>query len=84
MAVRNVEIRKDGEKYIILEQAGSDRHGDKPVHEAAGRAEAESWLRQQGGDPAQVAKVLEDAETAPQAFLELSADWSEAEQFPRR
>lgn len=83
MAVRNLEIKKQGERYIVAEQVGSDRHNSSPVYEAGSREDADRWLREQGGAPDLVADALQNAEAGP-AFLELAGNWDEAEGFPRR
>ena len=84
MAIRNVEIRREGEGFRILEQAGSDPGREQSSYEAAGRDDAESWLVEQGGDRESVRKALEDASAGSPVYVELKGDWSEAENFPRR
>jgi hypothetical protein len=81
--ILNLEIRRQGEGYLILEQAGSNYHADQPVHEAANRADAETWLARQGAVPEDVARVLDDAGTTERVVLEINGDYSEAEGFPR-
>jgi hypothetical protein len=81
--IQNLEIRRRGEGYVILEQAGSNYHADQPVHEAASRADAEAWLAGQGAAPEDVARVLDDAGSAERVLIEISGDYSEAEDFPK-
>ncbi len=82
--IQNLEVRKQGEGFLILEQAGSNYHADQPVHEAASRADAESWLTGQGAAQADVARALDDAGRADRAFLEIDGGYSEAEGFPKQ
>ncbi len=82
--IQTLEVKKKGDGYVILEQAGSNYHEDRPVHEAASRSEAESWLAGQGADSAQVAKALESAGGAERVFLEIGGDYAEAEGFPKQ
>ncbi|HEY0785842.1 MAG TPA: hypothetical protein VGD62_08205 [Acidobacteriaceae bacterium] len=82
--IQNLEIRKQGERYLILEQAGSNYHADRPVHEAADRADAKAWLTERGAAPEDVARVLDDAGSSERVFLEIDAGYSEAEGFPKQ
>ncbi len=84
MAVRNLEIRKQGEGYLIAEQAGSNYHQEKAVHQSPDREDARKWLCGQGGSPDFVDQALEDAETTERVFLEMVGNYSEAEEFPKR
>lgn len=84
MAIRNVEVRRKGEGFSILEQAGSDQHKERVVHEASSRTDAEAWLKEQGGEPESIRKALNDAGTDSPVFIELGGNWSEAESFPKR
>jgi hypothetical protein len=81
--IQNLEIREQGEGYVILEQAGSNYHADRPVHEAANRADAEAWLTGQGAQPEDIARALNDAGSAERVLIEINGDYSEAEGFPR-
>ncbi len=82
--IQNLEVKKNGDGYVILEQDGSNYHEDRPVHEAATRAEAESWLAEQGADSAQVSKALDAAGGSERIFIEIAGDYSEAEGFPKQ
>ncbi len=84
MAVRTLEIRKQGEGYVILEQAGSNYRKDSATYEAPNRADAEQWLRRQGGSPDLVDQALDDAAGAERVFFELVGNYDEAEGFPAR
>jgi hypothetical protein len=81
--IQNLEIREQGEGYVILEQAGSHYHADRPVHEAANRADAEAWLTGQGAQTEDIARALNDAGSAERVLIEINGDYSEAEGFPR-
>jgi hypothetical protein len=81
--IQNLEIRKQGEGYVILEQAGSNYHADQPVHEAANRADAEAWLAERGAAQQDVARALDEAGSAERVLIEIDGDYSEAEGFPR-
>jgi len=81
--IQNLEIRKQGEGYVILEQAGSNYHADQTVHEAANRADAEAWLAEQGAAPEDIARALDDAGETARVLIEINGDYSEAEGFPR-
>ncbi len=84
MAVRTLEIRKQGETYLILEQAGSNYRKDSATYESPSRADAEHWLRQQGGSPDLVDQALDDAATTERVFLEMVGNYDESEGFPKR
>ncbi len=84
MAVRNLEIRKKGEGFSILEQAGSNYHLDQPVHEALSRENATDWLKQQGAALEQVERALNDAAQSDRSYVEIAGDYSEGEDFPKR
>lgn len=84
MAVRNLEIRKKGEGFSILEQAGSNYHLDQPVHESPSRKEANDWLKQQGAGAEQVERALNDASQSERSYVEIAGDYSEGEDFPKR
>ncbi len=84
MAVRTLEIRKQGEGYVILEQAGSNYRKDSATYESPNRADAEGWLRRQGGSPDLVDQALDDAASTERVFLELVGNYDEAEGFPKR
>ena len=84
MAIRNLEIRKQGEGYTIYRQAGSNAHQDQPVHQSPTREDAAEWLQQQGASNDAVEQALVSASSAEQAFVEIDEDYSEAENFPRR
>ncbi len=81
--IQNLEIRKQGEGYVILEQAGSNYHADRPVHEAPNRADAETWLAGQGAASEDISRALDDAGNAERVLIEIDGDYSEAEGFPR-
>jgi hypothetical protein len=81
--IQNLEVKKKGEGYVVLEQAGSNYHEDRPIFQAATRAEAESWLTGRGADLSQVAKALDDAGSSERVFVEVEGDYSEAEGFPK-
>ncbi len=81
--IQNLEIRKQGEEYVILEQAGSNYHEDRSVYEAANRADAEAWLAGQGATPEDIVRALDDAGSAERVLIEINGDYSEAEGFPR-
>ncbi len=82
--IQNLEIRKQGEGYLILEQAGSNYHADRPLREAANRGEAEAWLAEQGAAQEDVARALDDAGSADRAFVVIEGDYSESEDFPKK
>ncbi len=84
MAVRTLEIQKQGEKYIISEQEGSNYRKDSATYESPNRADAESWLRRQGGSPDLVDQALDDAASTERVFLEMVGNYDEAEGFPKR
>ncbi len=84
MAIRNLEIRKQGQGYTIFEQAGSNSRQDRPVHESPNREDAAAWLTGQGAPADAVEQALATAATAPQAFVELPEGYAEAENFPKR
>lgn len=84
MAIRNLEIRKEGEGYTILDQAGSNPNADQPIHRSHDRAEAEQWLQSQGGALDQIGQVLNDAESGGTVYLEIPDDGSENTNFPKR
>jgi hypothetical protein len=82
--IQNLEIRRQGDGYVILEQAGSNYHADQPVHESGNRAEAETWLAGQGAAPEDVARVLDDAGRAERVLIEINGEYAEAQGFPKR
>ena len=82
--IQNLEVKKKGDGYVILEKAGSNYHEDRPVYEAATRADAESWLAKRGADSAQVSKALNNAGGSERTFIEIAGDYSEAEGFPKQ
>lgn len=82
--IQNLEIRKQGEGFLILEQAGSNYHADQPLFEAATRAEAEAWLVGQGAPQEDVARALDAAGDIERVFVEINGDYSEAEDFPKQ
>jgi hypothetical protein len=82
--IQNLEVKTKGEGYVVLEQAGSNYHEDRPIFEAATRGEAESWLAERGADMSQVAKALDDAGSSERVFIEVNGDYSEAEGFPKK
>jgi hypothetical protein len=81
--IQNLEIRQEGERYVVLEQAGSNYHAEEPVHEAAGRDETEQWLLAQGAAQADVTRAFEDIVSTGRVYVEIEKDYSEAEGFPR-
>jgi hypothetical protein len=83
MALRTFEIRKNGEGYTILEQAGSNYHRDMAVHESPNREDAQQWLSKEGGAPDLVNQALDDAATTERVFVEMVGDYSESEDFPK-
>lgn len=84
MAVRNLEIRKNGEGFSILEQAGSNYHQDQPVYESPSREDAADWLKQQGAEGEPVERALNDAAQSDRSYVEIAGDYSEGEDFPKR
>ena len=84
MAVRTLEIQKQGERYIISEQEGSNYRKDSATYESPSRADAEQWLRRQGGSPDLVDQALDDAASAERVFLEMVGNYDEAEGFPKQ
>jgi hypothetical protein len=82
--IQNLEIRKQGEGFLILEQAGSNYHADQPIYEAANRAEAEAWLTEQGAAQEDVGRALDESGGAERVFVEINGDYSEAEGFPKQ
>jgi hypothetical protein len=81
--IQNLEIRKQDEGYVILEQAGSNYHADQPVHEATNRTDAEAWLTGQGATQEDISRALDDAGRAERVLIQINGDYSEAEGFPR-
>lgn len=84
MAVRTLEICKQGEGYVILEQAGSNYRKDSATYNSPNRDDAAQWLRRQGGSPDLVDDALENAETTDRVFFELVGNYDESEGFPKR
>ena len=82
--IQNLEIRKEGESYVILQQAGSNYHAEEPIHPAAGRDETVEWLLSQGAAQADVTRALEEVMSAGQVYIEIDRDYSEAEGFPKQ
>ncbi len=82
--IQNLEIRKDGERYVVLEQAGSNYHAEQPLHPAAGRDEIEQWLLAQGAAQADVTRAFEDIVSAGRVFVEIDQGYAEAEGFPKQ
>ena len=81
--ILNVEIRKRGEGYAIVEQTASD-HTEQgaPVFEGP-REAVENWLAERGTPQADVARALELAKEDSGSLLEVNMDYSESEEFPR-
>ena len=84
MALRTLEIQKKAEGYVITEQVGSNYRKDSAVYESPDRADAEGWLRRQGGAPDLVDNALDDAAKGERVFFELVGNYDEAEGFPKR
>ena len=84
MAVRTLEIRKQGEGYVILEQAGSNYRKESATYESPNREDAGQWLRREGGAPDLVDQALDDASSTERVFLEMAGNYDEAEGFPKR
>jgi hypothetical protein len=81
--ILNVEVRKQGEGYALLEQTASD-HRDKSTAVFQGPRDAvESWLAEHGVTPEDRARALAEAKEDSGMLLEVDADYSEAEEFPR-
>jgi hypothetical protein len=76
--IQNLEIRKQGEGFLILEQAGSNYHADQPIYEA------EAWLTEQGAAQEDVGRALDESGGAERVFVEINGDYSEAEGFPKQ
>ncbi len=83
MALRTLEIQKQGETYVISEQAGSNYRKDAATYESPSLEDAASWLRRQGGAPDHVDKALSDASGGDRVFLEMVGNYDEAEGFPK-
>ena len=83
MALRNFEIKKQGEGFLISEQEGSNYHREVTVHEAADRHDASDWLRSEGGAPDLVEEALDQAQQSGQAFVQMVGNYSEADNFPK-
>ncbi len=83
MALRNFEIQKKGDGYVISEQQGSNYHREMAVHESPNRDDASAWLRKEGGAPDLVEQALEDAQTTDRVFVQMVGDYSESEDFPK-
>ena len=84
MALRTLEIQKQGTGFKITETEGSNYRKDTAVYESPSREDAEGWLRRQGGAPDLVDQALDDAAAAGQVFFELVGNYDEAEGFPKR
>ena len=82
--IQNLEIRKEGERFLILEQAGSNYHAEQPIHESPSRADTEEWLLAQGVAQADVTRALTDIASAGRVFVEVDRNYSEAEGFPKQ
>ena len=83
MAVRNFEIQKKGEGYVIAEQAGSNYHREVTSHEAPDRKDAVKWLCGQGGAPDLVEQAFDDLQSTNRVYVQMAGDYSEAENFPK-
>ncbi len=83
MALRNFEVRKVGEGYILSEQSGSNYHTETATHEAPDREDAANWLRSQGGAPDLVDQALEDAGSTERVFFQMVGNYSNSEDFPK-
>lgn len=83
MAVRTLEITKNGEGYTVLEQAGSNYRKDTATYNSPNREDAAGWLRRQGGAPDLVDQALDDAASTERVFLEIPGNYDEAEAFPK-
>ncbi len=83
MAVRNFEIQKKGEGYLISEQAGSNYHREAAVHESPNREDASAWLRKEGGAPDLVDDALDRLQASDRVFVPMVGNYSEAEEFPK-
>ena len=83
MALRNFEIKKQGEGYLISEQEGSNYHREVAIHEAPNRQEASDWLRGEGGAPDLVEQALDDAQSSERVFVQMVGNYSEADDFPK-
>ncbi len=82
--IQNLEMRKEGESYIILEQAGSNYHAEQPIHPAAGRQDTEQWLLAQGAAQADVTRAFEDIVSAGRVYVEIEKDYFVSEDFPKQ
>ncbi len=83
MALRNFEIKKQGEGYLISEQEGSNYHREVAVHEAPNREDASAWLRKEGGAPDLIEQALEDVQSSERVFVQMVGNYSEADEFPK-
>ena len=82
--IQNFEVRKDGESYVILGQAGSNYHEETAVHQASSQMETEEWLLAQGAAQADVKRAMEEIVSAGRVYIEIGDDYSEAEGFPKQ
>ncbi len=83
MALRTLEIQKQGEVYIISEQAGSNYRKDTATYKSPSLEDAASWLRRQGGAPDLVDQALADAAEGDRVYVEMVGNYDEAECFPK-
>ena len=84
MALRTLEIKKQGQGFSITESEGSNYRKDSAVYESPSREDAEGWLRRQGGAPDLVDQALADAAATGHVYFELVGNYDEAEGFPKR
>jgi hypothetical protein len=91
--ILNLQVRKDGDTYSLLQQSTSDhidtgsgvedrRAPDTPVFQGS-RDAVENWLADRGIPQSDVAYALDEAGHDSGPLLEVDADYSESENFPK-